>query len=481
MVGIPIGVAAIALGLLWKRYDEFATYFFAELYFNEQAALLALLFAVVFAAVGISQAAIAGSTDNSSNNNDSSSRDATNDNVSVTSLSKNNSNSNHSSSNKTSYPLHEMNLALSDRSKFASLYPWLRDSILETIQTDDSSILHTTTTTSTTNNNNNNGSSTTTVALVEYLSKMMDYTIMGGKFHRGTTVVTVYRTILGRVLTPLEHAQACTLGWTIEFLQAFFLVADDVMDESIERRGQPCWYQVDDVQLKAINDAFLLESFVYTIVKQFFGHLPCYVSILELVLEVIQKTELGQLLGLQMPKKDEAVDFTQFTIERYQSIVRFKTAYYTFYLPVALAMSLAGIEDPATYQRAKEICCVMGEYFQVQADVMDCYGDPRHSTPSGDEGSDIQDNKCSWLICHALSKCSPAQRQILEDNYGIDDDEESVQTVKGVYLKLQLPQAFQAYQEESYAHIQELLEQVQIMPKQVFHDLIKKVYKRKNK
>ena len=70
-------------------------------------------------------------------------------------------------------------------------------------------------------------------------------------------------------------------------VQAFFLVADDVMDELQTRRGQPCWYKKPNVHMIAINDSFLLKSFVFTILRKHFGHEPYYLRLIELFISVI--------------------------------------------------------------------------------------------------------------------------------------------------------------------------------------------------
>jgi farnesyl diphosphate synthase len=36
----------------------------------------------------------------------------------------------------------------------------------------------------------------------------------------------------------------------------------------------------------------------------------------------------------------------------------------------------AGVSDPSSFAMARKICCIIGEYFQVQDDFLDCYADP---------------------------------------------------------------------------------------------------------
>lgn len=247
-----------------------------------------------------------------------------------------------------------------------------------------------------------------------------------------------------------------------------------MMDDSVTRRGQPCWFRLPEVKLIAINDSFILESCVYKILKRYFGNEPYYLQLIDLFIEVTRQTELGQLMDLTSQPLGGPIDLNRFTFERYISIVKYKTAFYSFYLPVALGMIVSGLKDPKLYQAAREILLIMGEYFQIQDDVLDCYGTPE---VIGKIGTDIQDNKCSWLVVQALQRATPKQRKVLEKNYG-QHDAEKIENVKKLYKELELKELFDAYEEESYRKIQSLVEEVRDIPKEVFEFLLKKIYKR---
>lgn len=74
-----------------------------------------------------------------------------------------------------------------------------------------------------------------------------------------------------------------------------------------------------------------------------------------------------------------------------------------------------GVTDPAAFDAARTVLLPLGEYFQVQDDYLDCFGDP---AVIGKIGTDIEDNKCGWLINKALSICTPEQRKIFDVGCG---------------------------------------------------------------
>ena len=51
------------------------------------------------------------------------------------------------------------------------------------------------------------------------------------------------------------------------------------MDESLTRRGQPCWYKCKGVGHIAINDAVTTEALVFKILKRHFAHDECYLQL----------------------------------------------------------------------------------------------------------------------------------------------------------------------------------------------------------
>jgi farnesyl diphosphate synthase len=158
----------------------------------------------------------------------------------------------------------------------------------------------------------------------------------------------------------------------------------------------------------------------------------------------------------------------------------YKTAFYSFYLPVALAMRVHGIKDEAAYKAALDILIPMGEYFQVQDDYLDAYAPPE---VLGKIGTDILDNKCSWNVNTALKYATAEQRQVLDDNYG-KKDAECEARVKALYSQepISIPARFEKYEQESYERLNALINEIDEdksgLKREVFTSFLGKVYKR---
>ena len=100
------------------------------------------------------------------------------------------------------------------------------------------------------------------------------------------------------------------------------------------------------------------------------------------------RTEIGQMLDLNTVDQETrklnykwiwVYPFTTrfFNSEYYMEIITNKTAYYTIFLPSYLGLVLCDC-DISTLQSPllKEICTVLGQYFQIKDDYLDVFADP---------------------------------------------------------------------------------------------------------
>lgn len=306
----------------------------------------------------------------------------------------------------------------------------------------------------------------------KWYSKVLQYNVSGGRKTCGLTVQFAYRHLCEKNpsnLTPENIRLVQIMGWCVEMLQAFSLMYDDIMDGAESRRGRVCWHRKDGVGLKACNDAVLIEAGIYHVLRRYFQDKPYYLDCMELFHNVTLKTAMGQALDMQSASLDK------FTMDRYEAIVKYKNSSSSFQMPVGLGMYMAGVTDPEMHRQAKTILLEMGNFFQVQDDYLDCFGDPELT---GKVGSDIRDGKCSWLAVVALQRANSQQKKILEECYGSKDTEKEA-AVKRMYSEMGLPHMYTTYEEQQHnlicTHIQQISRG---LPHKMFFDLLDMIYQK---
>lgn len=265
----------------------------------------------------------------------------------------------------------------------------------------------------------------------------------GGKRLRMQLVLAGCRLVGGNEQDALPFAEA------IEVFHNFTLLHDDVMDRADVRRGKPTVHiKWNDNTAILSGDQMLIEAYhlLEDVPQQY---LP---QLLRLFTKTATEICEGQQYDVDFEQRDDV------QISDYIEMIRLKTS-------VLLAAALQGgaIIGGATEAQQQALYNYgihLGLAFQIQDDLLDCFGDPK--TFGKAIGGDISCNKKTYLLLSALHRANPRQYSELERWIKqTEPSEEKIEAVKQLYIDTQAREvAEQAIQQ----HTQEALNCLKALP-----------------
>lgn len=93
-----------------------------------------------------------------------------------------------------------------------------------------------------------------------------------------------------------------------------------------------------------------------------------------MTVQVSLRTEYGQEIDMMSTRTNARnnCDFSHYDMKRFRAIVKYKTAFYSFYLPVALGMAYCGLASDSALSAVEPVLMALGELFQAQVCVSRC-------------------------------------------------------------------------------------------------------------
>lgn len=256
------------------------------------------------------------------------------------------------------------------------------------------------------------------------LYEPIDYTLaLGGKRLRPTLLLASCEMFGGDIC----RAASAAVG--IEVFHNFTLLHDDLMDKSPLRRGKETVYRRWNE-----NIAILSGDTMFALAYRYF--LRQWHPNMEAILKTFTETAIGVCDGQQYDMNFETQ--ADVSIADYMKMIELKTA-----ILLAGAMKIGALyadaseKDIDTLYRAG---ISIGLAFQLQDDLLDAYGDV--AVFGKQTGTDIKDNKKTYLYLKALQEADSTQRQTLRQLFATtpENPEEKIKTVIGIYNQLNIKQ-----------------------------------------
>lgn len=236
---------------------------------------------------------------------------------------------------------------------------------------------------------------------------------LGGK--RVRPVMCLMTNELFGEITP----DAWTTADALELFHNFTLLHDDVMDQSVVRRGKPTVHARNGLNTAILSgDAMLIVA--YQKLQQVDArYLPK-------ILEVFNKTALevceGQQYDMDFEHRNDV------SMDEYLQMITLKTS-----VLLACSAQLGGILGNTTQENIYnlyEFGKNLGIAFQIQDDYLDCYG--QHEKFGKEIGADIKRNKKTFLLIKALASAQGTDKDYLQ-NLLNSDSPNKVAEVLNIY------------------------------------------------
>ena len=280
------------------------------------------------------------------------------------------------------------------------------------------------------------------------LYEPIDYTLsLGGKRVRPLLLLASCQMFGGN----LDQAKGAALG--IETFHNFTLLHDDLMDQSPIRRGRPTVYRK-----WSPNTAILSGDTMFSLAWRYFLRQPH--PLLHAILNTFNETTIEITEGQQYDMDFESRN--DVTTDEYLNMIRLKTA-----VLLACALKLGALYANATpfnQETVYQFGIHLGLAFQLQDDLLDAYGDV--ATFGKQTGTDICDNKKTYLYLQALATANEQQRQTLTQLYATKpaDSQAKVAQILDIYRQLDIKQSTERLIAQEFDKALHLLDQIEASP-----------------
>ncbi|MBI5392334.1 polyprenyl synthetase family protein [Candidatus Woesearchaeota archaeon] len=251
----------------------------------------------------------------------------------------------------------------------------------------------------------------------KFIEIMQEFTMRKGKRLRPILVIIGYKAFK-KDATEKELQQIIQIALTTELLESFFLIHDDIIDNSDLRRGKLTVHkQFEQHYNKSTSQslALLVGDLVACYAQQpiINANLPSLTknNLLRKVQQIMQQTTFGQLQDVLLLQKE----ITQVQEETILNMYQEKTARYTIEGPLQLGAIAANASQQQLNQLSK-ISLPLGIAFQLRDDILGLFGTVEKIGKPID--SDVKEGKKTILMLKALEHASLKERKYILSNLG---------------------------------------------------------------